>query len=101
MAAAVSATESGPRLGFFPKEDLADLLEDLRVDLLSLGGLVAGGDGAEGATADAAAEAAAEATTAAVTAGGTVVVVARWSLGAATRHQSQGYALRTTGDRTD
>lgn len=76
MAAAVSATESGPRLGFFPQEDLADLLEDLRVDLLSLGGLVAGGDSAEGATADAAAEAAAESATAAVTAGGTVVVVA-------------------------
>lgn len=101
VAAAVSATESGPRLGFFPKEDLADLLEDLRVDLLSLGGLIAGGDGAEGATADAAAEAAAESATAAVTAGGTVVVVAWRSLGAATRHQSQGYALRTTGDRTD
>lgn len=72
---------------FFLQEDGTDLLKELRVDILSLGGLVAGGDSlvAAAATASTAVEAGAAT-------GGTVVVVARWGFGAGTRHQRKGYA---------
>lgn len=92
MATAEAAAASG--WGFLLKEDLADLLEELGVDVLSLGGLEAGGDGAvTTAAAGAAAEAAAE------PAGRRpVVVVAAGRLGPGARYQSQGYALWKEGN---
>lgn len=78
MAAAESARAAGR--SFFFKEDLADLFEELRVYILALGCLEAGGDGAvsTAAAADSTAEASAEA--ASVSSGWAVVVVAGWGL---------------------
>lgn len=88
MAAAVSATNRSGRR-FFLQEDLPDLFQELGVDVLALGGLVAGGDGLV------AAAAAAAAAVAAAEASGRwrVVVVPGWGLGADARGQREGYAL--------
>lgn len=85
-----TVTTARARGSFFLQEDGADLLKELGVDILSLGGLVASGDSlvaAAAATADSTVEATAAA------AGGTVVVVARGGFSAGTRHQREGYAL--------
>lgn len=85
-----TVTTARARGSFFLQEDGADLLKELGVDILSLGGLVASGDSLVAAAA-AAADSTVEATAAA--AGGTVVVVARGGFSAGTRHQREGYAL--------
>lgn len=80
-------TTDGTGGSLFSEEDGADLLKELGVDVLSLGGLVAGGDGLVAA---AAAESAGE--TAVSAAGWPVVVVAARGFTAGTRHQREGYA---------